>query len=284
MGKGRAALTYLPQTNIAFVGSAGDQSVEAVKAALNKVASLQESLQAGTFLAETCKTSNPYDLIKWDIVSLTAASGTATLTSAIATDVVTINGLAYTGVAGVKSDNTEFSIDTSDTAAAADLADSINNDVRVGTLDDVSATSAVGVVTITQTVAGYAGNATTLVSSDATIVVSGATMTGGIDYELTFDSEVSVLGSAIGKAALSTRRLIDVILVPNANLFSVRSALTFVNFIDKLEDKVAETGVGSTGDATYTDIPMNGFTPFETFTWTVTKSGNDYTVTATANS
>lgn len=110
-----------------------------------------------------------------------SAFGTYTLTSAIATDAVVLNGLLYTGVAGAKADNTEFSIDTSDTAAATDLADSITNDVRAGTLNDVTATSLLGVVTATQTVAGTGGNLTTIVSNDATIVASGALFTGGGD-------------------------------------------------------------------------------------------------------
>lgn len=110
------------------------------------------------------------------------ASGTITLVSALAADTVTVNGLLYTGVVGAKSDNTEFSIDTSDTAAATDLADSITNDSRSGTLNDVTATSNVGVVTAVQTVSGTGGNATTLVSSNGTrLAVSGALFTGGLD-------------------------------------------------------------------------------------------------------
>ena len=109
-----------------------------------------------------------------------AASGTVTLASVLAGDTVTVNGLVYTAVAGAKSDNTEFSIDGTDTADATDLADSIANDNRVGTLFDVTATSNAAVVTITQTVAGSAGNATTLASSDGgRLAVSGATLSGG---------------------------------------------------------------------------------------------------------
>jgi hypothetical protein len=109
------------------------------------------------------------------------ASGTVTLATALADDTVTINGLVYTAVTGAKADNTEFSIDGTDTVDAADLADSINNDDREGTLGDVSATSALGVVTITTTVSGEAGNAVTLAedTGDTTISVSGATLTGG---------------------------------------------------------------------------------------------------------
>lgn len=113
-----------------------------------------------------------------------AATGTITLASAIATDTVTVNGLVYTAVAGAKANNTEFSIDTSDTAAATDLADSITNDTRVGTAVpsiDQTATSNVGVVTVTATQTGTGGNAITLAEDTGatTITVSGATLTGG---------------------------------------------------------------------------------------------------------
>lgn len=105
-------------------------------------------------------------------------TGTLTLVSAIATDIAIINGNTYTGVAGVKANNTEFSIDTSDTLAAADLADSINNDTRPGVTVPtavVVATSAVGVVTIN--VDGVIGNLVDISSPDSTITASGTTLT-----------------------------------------------------------------------------------------------------------
>lgn len=96
------------------------------------------------------------------------------MATAIADDTVTINGLVYTGVTGAKADNTEFSVDTSDTAAATDLADSINNDVRAGTIPTATLTAtssgAVVVVTSTEIVA--------ISSSDsATIVLNGTEST-----------------------------------------------------------------------------------------------------------
>lgn len=109
-----------------------------------------------------------------------AATGTVTLASALAGDTVTVNGLLYTAVSGAKADDTEFSIDTSDTAAATDLADSIDDDVRVGTLDDLSALGASAVVTATHSVPGPTGNVITLESSNGTrLEVSGALFTGG---------------------------------------------------------------------------------------------------------
>ena len=112
-----------------------------------------------------------------------AVSG-ATFSGGVNADTVTVNGLVYKAVAGVKADNTEFSTDTSDNATATDLADSITNDSRTGTLDDVTATASTNVVTCTQTVGGTGGNSTTLTSTDGTtLAVSGATFTGGLEAD-----------------------------------------------------------------------------------------------------
>lgn len=116
-----------------------------------------------------------------------AADGTITFATGIVDNTVTVNGLVYTAVAGSKAgDFTKFSIDTSNTATAADLADSINNDVRTGTLDDVSADASVAVVTVTSTELGTGGNATTLAenTSSTTITISGATFTGGLNSSI----------------------------------------------------------------------------------------------------
>lgn len=117
------------------------------------------------------------------ILSLVSATGTITLATALAGDIVTINGIDYTAVTGVKSNVTEFSIDGTDTVDAADLAASINGDFRVGTLKDVSATSALGVVTVTSDAIGTEGNSVTLAEDTGatTITVSGATLSGGVD-------------------------------------------------------------------------------------------------------
>lgn len=116
------------------------------------------------------------------VVANTFATGTVTLAAVLAGDTVTINGLVYTAVAGVKANNTQFSIDGTDAVDAADLEASIDADVRAGTIGDVSASVAGAVVTVTTNVAGAAGNATTLVSSNGTrLAVSGAgTLTGGV--------------------------------------------------------------------------------------------------------
>lgn len=111
------------------------------------------------------------------------ATGTVTCVSAVATDTVTVNGLVYTAVAGVKADNTEFSIDTGDNETATDLADSITNDTRTGTdvtTIDQTATSSTNVVTITASETGAEANSITLVSSNGTrLATSAATLTAG---------------------------------------------------------------------------------------------------------
>lgn len=125
-----------------------------------------------------------------DATTLTSSDGVtlavsgATFSGGVSADLIVINGLTYTAVAGVKGDNTEFSIDTSDDAAAADLEDSIDNDVRAGTLDDVSASNSTDTVTCTQTVAGVGGNATTLTSTGGgRVILSGATFANGTDAD-----------------------------------------------------------------------------------------------------
>lgn len=113
------------------------------------------------------------------------------------------------------------------------------------------------------------------------IVVSGSKTI----YTLTFVSETGdQLAGGRGRKALSERRLID-FAVSNADEYSVRSGLALLNMIEGLEDLVAEAGgVSATADATYTNAKIRGATPFEEFTWTVTKSGLIYSCVPTANS
>lgn len=120
------------------------------------------------------------------VMENTFASGTAQCTTVVADETVTINGLLYTAVAGSKAgDFTKFSVDTGDDECAADLADSVNNDVRSGTIGIVSATSSTDTVTLTTDVLGVGGNATTLAETGTTITISGAVFTGGVDADFT---------------------------------------------------------------------------------------------------
>ena len=246
---------------------------------------------AGSYLSSKASSSDPFSSSVWDIKRGVFSFGTITLATVLALDTVTINGLVYTAVAGVKADNTEFSIDGTDTVDAADLADSINADTRTGTLNDVTASSDGAVVTVTQTVAGAGGDATTLAESTATVrmTLSGAVFTGGgagDEFSVQFVSEIAFTNASdpYGRAGLSTRRALDIEIVDNANLFTVRSVLAALNFVQGLEDKVAQVGVGATADGTYTDAVLNGFTPYEQFTWTIVKLGDVYTITPTASS
>jgi len=135
----------------------------------------------------------PYDMSIDDaIAGLTTAgtggiqaTGTVTCLSVLIGDTVTVNGLLYTGVTGLKADDTEFSVDSGDNATATDLADSISNDTRTGTDEatvDQTAIAVTNVVTITASVFGIIGNNVGLSSSDGvTLAVSGANLAGGID-------------------------------------------------------------------------------------------------------
>ncbi len=108
----------------------------------------------------------------------TRASGTITLATAVAGNTVTVNGLTYTGVVGVPANYTQFSVDTSNTAAAASLAAAIN--ARESNLDyAVIASAALAVVTLVAVADGVAGNAITLTKVGTPITVSGATLANG---------------------------------------------------------------------------------------------------------
>lgn len=108
----------------------------------------------------------------------THASGTITLATAVADNTVTINGHLYTAVAGAPANFAEFSIDTGDTEAAASLAAAIN--AREAAYNNVvTATSALGVVTVRATADGTAGNAVTMTKVGAPITLSGATLENG---------------------------------------------------------------------------------------------------------
>ena len=104
-----------------------------------------------------------------------AASGTITLASC-ATDTVTIGGVTFTG-SGSPTGDEQFETDGDDTADAAALAAKINAHPTLSQV--VSATSALGVVTVTARVKGVVGNFITLSETGSTITVSAAALAGG---------------------------------------------------------------------------------------------------------
>lgn len=111
----------------------------------------------------------------WKGVGL-SAKGTIVVSGIVADETVTVNSLVYTAVAGVKSGNTEFSIDGSDTAVATDLTASINS--RDGV---VTATQNLNAILLKANALGTPGNAFTLAEAvtDAGTTVSGITFAGG---------------------------------------------------------------------------------------------------------
>ena len=106
-----------------------------------------------------------------------AASGTLTLTSAIATDAVTIGKTTLTASSTPANEN-QWEIDgASDTLDAASLAAAINAHSALSLI--VTATSAAEVVTITAKQKGVLGNYIALSSADATIVASATYLASG---------------------------------------------------------------------------------------------------------
>lgn len=137
-------------------------------------------------------------VIKVGFGKRTQAFQIATLTAVIATDVLVVNGVSFTAVAGVPAAD-QFQVGIDDTATAANLAAAINASVSVGVAGVVTATSNLHVVTIVALTAGTGGNAITLSTPDLTIVVGGATLTGGADTETTSITRLQVLSEVFPK-------------------------------------------------------------------------------------
>lgn len=109
----------------------------------------------------------------------TKATGTVTLASVQAADTVTINGVVFTAVSGAPAAN-QFDISGTDTTSAASLALAINSTASALVNQNVTATSALGVVTISSQFYSTGGNINTLASSNGgRLAVSGARLTGG---------------------------------------------------------------------------------------------------------
>jgi phage tail sheath gpL-like len=108
-------------------------------------------------------------------INAVKATGTITLSSHVATNTVTVNGITFTCMASGATGN-QYNVGADDTATAANLATALNANT---TLDGmIVATSALGVVTLTALMPGELGNAVTLAIS-ANGSVSAARMSGG---------------------------------------------------------------------------------------------------------
>lgn len=159
-----------------------------------------------------------------------AATGTITLASVTAGTIIRINGVAFTAVSGAAGEG-EFDIDGDDTADAVELRDAINEHTNAAISGVVTATSNLGVVTVTAVTAGKTGNAITIavdavaatgsfvltsVAAGTVVRVNGVPFTavnglpvvanGEFDISSTDDAAATSLAAAIngsGNAAIS---------------------------------------------------------------------------------
>ncbi len=111
------------------------------------------------------------------------ASGTLTLTSVVATNACTVNGVTFTAIASGAGAN-QFNVGLTDAATAANLAAAINASVSALVAGYVTAAvtstaSSPAVVTVYSTDYGIYGNQTTITGT-TNIVASGAKLTGGV--------------------------------------------------------------------------------------------------------
>lgn len=112
-----------------------------------------------------------------------AASGTITHASVSANDTVTVNGVVFTAKSSGASGN-EWNIGASNTTSAAAFVVAFNASASAKTNLLITATSALGVVTLTAIRTGLDGNAFTLVSSNGTrlaVTGSGYLASGAVD-------------------------------------------------------------------------------------------------------
>jgi acetylglutamate kinase len=108
-------------------------------------------------------------------INAVKAAGTITLSSHVATDTVTVNGISFACVASGAT-GAQYNVGADDTATAVALAAALNANT---TLDGmIIATASLGVVTVTSLIPGEIGNAMTIAIS-AHGTVSGARLAGG---------------------------------------------------------------------------------------------------------
>lgn len=163
------------KTTITLIHTA--ETIQTVKDILQK--------QGSKPRAECIKLSNYFDALGGGLRKATMtvavnttgvkATGTVTLSSIAAADTVTIAGLVFTG-SDTPSTTVQFLTGTTDTLSAVSLAAKIN--AHASLLGIVTATSALGVVTLTAVNTGLVYNRVGLAIS-AHGSVSGALMTGG---------------------------------------------------------------------------------------------------------
>lgn len=134
----------------------------------NGLRNLIEKMLQGEQLAYAKVSTNPIQ-----------ATGTVTFSSLAADDTVTINGVIFTAKVSPSGTN-QFALGADDTAAAANFAAKINASALAHIVSVVTATSALGVVTLTSVQPGLGGNNYTLAIS-AHGSVSATRMASGTD-------------------------------------------------------------------------------------------------------
>lgn len=111
------------------------------------------------------------------------ATGTITLSNTgAANDTLVINGVTFTAVASGATGN-QWNVGGTATLSAAAIAAAFNASATALVNTQITATSALGVVTISAVNRGYAGNAVTIakgVDAGTVMTVSGARLTGGV--------------------------------------------------------------------------------------------------------
>lgn len=156
-----------------------ERSTSSKYAAVQSLAQLLEKLNSGGLKGEEGDAPNVVVSVPSNQVF---ASGTLTLTSVIATDAISINGVSFTCVASGAGAN-QFNVGASDAITATNLAAAINASVTALVVHQVTAArtdDSPAVVTVTAKIGGYAGNAITLESADGTIVASVARLASGV--------------------------------------------------------------------------------------------------------
>lgn len=164
--------------------SSGTSQAEAAKlqvatgniSALRKVQNFLDAFASGNQLAYGV--GAPPSVLVSTQGGAAQASGTLTLTSVVATNTAAINGVTFTAIASGATGN-QFNVGGTDTLTAANLAAAINASASSLISGYVTASSALGVVTVSSVFYGIGGNQVTLVGS-TNIVASGARLTGGL--------------------------------------------------------------------------------------------------------
>ncbi len=167
-------------------------------------------------------------------IAITQASATITFATPIAGTSVIIAGKTFTGVTGATGTAlpSNFSVDTSDTAAGDDLVTQIAANTSLASV--VTATNSSGTVTIkAKTTAGTSGNGIPLVGTVTVAAASAALLAGGgfaADSELLVTTKLpGVIGNGllvepIGIQASTTATCVDVVitdtLVVNGQTFT----------------------------------------------------------------